>query len=143
MAARLRATTVAGPHVTANPATEHEPAPALLDERGDPLWEAPVRSLLDSSLDAVIVIDREGRVMEWSGAAERTFGRSRSDVLGRDLAELIIPPALRSAHRHGLRRVQDTGPSGQLLGQRVELTAMRADGSTFPVELSVSAAGNL
>jgi diguanylate cyclase (GGDEF)-like protein/PAS domain S-box-containing protein len=105
-------------------------------------WEAPVRALLDSSLDAVIVIDDAGCVVEWSGAAERTFGRARAEVLGRELAELIIPASLRAAHREGLRRLRDTGRGGVLLGKRVEMNAMRADGSVFPVELSINAVGS-
>jgi diguanylate cyclase (GGDEF)-like protein/PAS domain S-box-containing protein len=105
------------------------------------VWEAPVRALLDSSLDAVIVIDTDGRVVEWSGAAERTFGRSRDEVLGHELAELIIPPRLRSAHREGLERFLETG-RGKIFGKRVELEAMRADGSVFPIELSVNSVGS-
>jgi diguanylate cyclase (GGDEF)-like protein/PAS domain S-box-containing protein len=105
-------------------------------------WEAPVRALLDSSLDAVIVIDDAGCVVEWSGAAERSFGRSRAEVLGRELAELIIPASLRAAHREGLRRLRDTGRGDALLGKRVEMNAMRADGSVFPVELSINAVGS-
>jgi diguanylate cyclase (GGDEF)-like protein/PAS domain S-box-containing protein len=86
------------------------------------------------------VIDGAGRVMEWSGAAERTFGRPRAEVLGRELSELIIPPPLREAHRRGLARFLETG-RGAIFGRRVELEAMRADGAVFPVELSVNSVG--
>ncbi len=99
-----------------------------------------MRALLDSSLDAVIVIDMDGCVVEWSSAAERTFGRSREEALGRDLAELIIPEPLRAAHREGLRRFLETG-RGKFFGNRVELQALRSDGSVFPIELAISSIG--
>jgi PAS domain S-box-containing protein len=70
-------------------------------------------------------------------AAERTFGYAAADMVGRPVAELIIPPALRDAHREGLERYLRTG-RGPVVGRRVELTAMRADESEFPVELVVT-----
>ena len=99
--------------------------------------EAQKSAVLDSTFDGVITIDHEGRVLEFSAAAGRIFGRSPSDALGREMAEILIPPALRDRHRAGLRRrvEEDTGP---LLGRRTELVGMRADGSEFPVELSVN-----
>ena len=72
-----------------------------------------------------------------SMAAERTFGYERSDAVGKELAELIIPPALRQRHREGLRRLAEGG-SSEILGKRLELTGMRADGTQFPVELTVT-----
>jgi len=94
------------------------------------------RVLLDLSLDALIFMDRQGRVTEWSPGAERIFGHPRRAALGHELAGLIIPPALRERHRRGLARYLSTG-DGAVLGTRVEMMAMRADGHEFPVEVYV------
>jgi PAS domain S-box-containing protein len=95
------------------------------------------RAILDSALDAIVTIDENGMIVEFNVAAERTFGRSRSEVLGKQMAELLIPPSLRDAHYGGLQAFQATGQA-RILGRRLELTAMRADGSEFPVELAIS-----
>lgn len=83
------------------------------------------------------MIDTDGCVREWNPAAETTFGYPREEALGREVAELIIPPALREAHRNGLRRYQTTGEAA-IAGRPVELTAMRRDGSQFPIELTIT-----
>jgi PAS domain S-box-containing protein len=101
------------------------------------LSEARKGAILASALDGVITIDHEGRVVEFNPAAERIFGRTAETAVGAELAELVIPPALRERHRAALRRCVETGES-VLLGQRVELTGMRADGSEFPVELAIN-----
>lgn len=94
-------------------------------------------AVLRASLDAIISIDSHGVVLEFNPAAERMFGYVREDVIGADMAELIIPPAHREAHRHGLRRLLEGG-AGRLFEQRVELDAQRADGSHVPVELAIT-----
>ena len=94
-------------------------------------------AIVDSALDSVVTIDAQGRVVEFNRAAERTFGRAREDVLGQEMCELIIPPELREAHRRALLRSVATG-EGRLLNQRLEMTGMRADGSRFPVELTIT-----
>ncbi len=99
--------------------------------------EARKAALLYSSLDAVIVIDQDGYVTEFNPAAERMFGWTANEAIGSELAGLVIPPRLRSAHRAALRRTVETGESA-LIGRRVELTGMRADGSEFPVELAIT-----
>jgi PAS domain S-box-containing protein len=101
------------------------------------LSEARKGAVLASSLDGVITIDHEGSVVEFNPAAQRMFGRSVEEAIGSELAELAIPPALRDRHRAALRRFVETGKS-VLLGQRVELTGMRADGSEFPAELAIT-----
>ncbi len=95
------------------------------------------RAVLSSTLDCVIAIDRSGRVIEFNPAAERTFGYRAADTLGRELAELIIPPASREPHRRAFARGLATG-NWRLLGRRIEFMAMRADDSEFPVELSLA-----
>jgi diguanylate cyclase (GGDEF)-like protein/PAS domain S-box-containing protein len=102
--------------------------------------EAHALAILDAALDAVITIDHLGRVLEFNLAAEWTFGYRREDVLGRELAELIVPEEFREAHRTALARWTDAGPSpgaGRMLGRRVEVRAMRSDGSEFPAELAI------
>jgi PAS domain S-box-containing protein len=96
------------------------------------------RAILEASLDCVITIDHEGKVVEWNPAAERTFGYGRHEALGRDMGELIVPPSLREAHRAGIARYLTTG-EGTVVGRRVEMTAVRADGSEFFAELAIVA----
>ena len=99
--------------------------------------EARKTAILDSALDCIITIDHEGRINEFNPAAERTFGYRRNDVLGKLLSDVIIPPSDRERHRQGLARYHATGEA-RVLGKRVELTAMRVDGTEFPVELAIS-----
>jgi PAS domain S-box-containing protein len=94
---------------------------------------------LQAALDAVIVADASGRVVEFNPAAERIFGYTREEALGQALAELIVPPSLRERHKRAFARFIETGET-RLLGRRIELTGMRADGSEFPVELALSRA---
>jgi PAS domain S-box-containing protein len=99
--------------------------------------EARKAAILDSALDCIVTIDHEGCITEFNPAAERTFGYRRDEVLGRQLADIIIPPALRERHRQGFARYLATGEA-RLLGQRIEMTAVRADGSAFPAELAIT-----
>ena len=94
-------------------------------------------AMFETALDCIISIDHDGRVIEFNPAAERTFGYRRADAMGKELAELIIPPRLREQHRRGLARYLATG-EGPVLGTRIEMPAVRADGAEFPVELSVT-----
>jgi PAS domain S-box-containing protein len=90
-----------------------------------------------SALDCIISIDHEGRVLEFNRAAERTFGYREDEAVGKELASLIIPPALREQHRQGLARYLDTG-EGPVLDRRVEMTGLRSDGTELPIELTVT-----
>jgi len=90
--------------------------------------EALKGSILDAALDCIVSIDHKSRVIEWNTAAERTFGYSREAALGRDLAELIIPPEFRERHCEGMAHDLATG-EGAVLNRRIELDALRADGS--------------
>ena len=92
---------------------------------------------LEAAIDCVIVADASGRIVEFNPAAERTFGYSRKEALGRTMAELIVPPSLRERHIAAFARFVKTR-EGSMLGRRVELTGMRADGTEFPVELALS-----
>lgn len=99
--------------------------------------EARKSAVLESALEAIITMDAEGRIVELNSAAAEMFGHDRADAVGRELAELIIPPDLRAQHREALRRYHETGQSN-ILGRRLELTGMRAEGTEFPVELTVT-----
>jgi PAS domain S-box-containing protein len=94
-------------------------------------------AFLDAALDAVIAIDDEGRITEFNRAAERMFGHVAADVIGWRMADLLIPARLREAHRDGLRAAVASG-NNPLLGRRLELPALRSDGSEFPIELSIA-----
>ena len=94
------------------------------------------RAIIEAALDCFVTIDAQGCVIEFNPAAEKTFGFTRDEVLGKELAELVIPPASREAHRRGLKHYHATG-QGTILGRRIEVSAMRKDGSELPVELTV------
>src|SRR4051794_17745079 len=98
------------------------------------------RAMLESALDCVVGMDGAGRVLEFNPAAERTFGYSASEAIGREMAELIVPPALRERHRRGLAHYLESGEE-TLLDRRIEITAMRSDGTEFPVELTITRIG--
>ncbi|MGE3294442.1 MAG: PAS domain S-box protein, partial [Geminicoccaceae bacterium] len=95
-------------------------------------------AVLEAALDCFVSIDSDGRIIEFNPAAEQTFGYSAGEVRGRELHELLIPAALRGAHVAGMRRYLETGES-RILGRRLEVTALRKDGTTIPVELVVAA----
>jgi PAS domain S-box-containing protein len=99
--------------------------------------EARHAAILDSALDCIVTIDESGRVLEFNAAAERTFGYRAEDVVGVEMAELIVPPSLRDRHRRGFGRYLETGDA-QLLDRRIEIVGMRADGTEFPVELTIT-----
>ena len=91
-----------------------------------------------SAQDAIIMMDDEGNISFWNEAAERTFGYSRKEAVGSRVSELIIPHRYRLAHIEGLKKFKETG-KGTVLGNIIELKAIRKDGKEFPIELSLSA----
>jgi PAS domain S-box-containing protein len=99
--------------------------------------EARKTAFFQTALDCIISMDHEGRVLEFNPAAERTFGYREDEVLGKELATLIIPPALREQHRRGLAHYLATG-QGPVLDRRLEMIGMRSDGTELPVELTVA-----
>ncbi|QDT16658.1 PAS domain S-box protein [Alienimonas californiensis] len=98
--------------------------------------EARKAAVLDAALDGIVSIDHAGLVLEFNPAAEQMFGHTADHARGQELAELIVPPAFRDAHRRGIARYLETG-EGPVLNRRVELSAVRADGTEFPVEVSI------
>jgi two-component system cell cycle sensor histidine kinase/response regulator CckA len=110
------------------------PSAARVAEGASPI-EAITFAVLQAALDGVVCADRDGRITEFNPAAERTFGYSRAEALGRQLVDLI-PESLRQRHLAGFRRYLETGV-GPVLGKRVEITALHRSGREFPVELAV------
>lgn len=94
-------------------------------------------AIFEVALDCIISMDDAGYVIEWNSAAEKTFGYTREKAIGQLLSDLIIPPALRAQHHRGLAHLLATG-EGPFINRRVEVSAMRADGSEFPAELAIS-----
>lgn len=99
--------------------------------------EQRYRATLQAALDPVVTMDHEGRVIEFNPAAERVFGWRSEDAVGREMAELIVPEELREPHRAGLARYLETGVP-RVLDQRLEISAVRADGVRLPVELTIT-----
>ncbi|MFC3285846.1 PAS domain-containing hybrid sensor histidine kinase/response regulator [Litchfieldella rifensis] len=107
---------------------EHEEALHKSEDR--------LRATVEAALDCIVGMDGNGDIIDFNPAAERCFGIRKQDAVGRSLADLVIPPRYRQAHQQGLERFHLTH-SGPYIGKRVEVTAMRADGSEFPVELAI------
>ena len=105
--------------------------------RSRPQRESPLDLLLQTALDAVIVLSAEGKITEWNERSAEMFGWSRNEAVGRSLAELVIPERHRDAHASGLRRFLETGEEGYLR-RRVELPALHRGGGEFPVEVRIS-----
>ena len=99
--------------------------------------EALNRAILASALDAVVTMDHSGRILEFNPAAERIFGYAKAEAIGKDMADLLVPPSLRPSHRRGFARYLET-EEPVLLDKRIEITALRADGTEFPVELTIT-----
>jgi PAS domain S-box-containing protein len=102
--------------------------------------ESRLRAMLEAALDAVVTMDQRGRVIGWNHAAEATFGYRAHETIGRDMADLIVPPSLRAAHRAGLARFLETDEP-VILDRHLELTGMHKNGTEFPVELTITKIG--
>src|SRR5205807_1524468 len=100
--------------------------------------EMQYRGILDTALDCIITMDADGRVLEFNPAAERVFGFRRSEAIGKELAELIIPARVREQHRRGLAHYLKTG-EGPVIGKRIEIAGARKDGSEVLIELAITA----
>src|SRR5580698_7913356 len=99
--------------------------------------EVRLRLIINTALDAVVTMNAEGLLTNWNSEAERTFGWSSQEALGRRLSEIIMPHRFREEHERGLQRFLDTGEI-KMLRQRTETTLLRRDGHEFPVEMVTS-----
>ncbi len=99
--------------------------------------EKRTRLIVDSAYDAYIAMDAKGLIIDWNIQAELIFGWPREEAINQPLHELIIPPSYRATHVVGIQRFLETGV-GPLLNRRIEVPALRRDGSEFPVEMTIS-----
>jgi sigma-B regulation protein RsbU (phosphoserine phosphatase) len=99
--------------------------------------EKRIRMIIESSLNAIVIMDARGLIQDWNQQAEHMFGWRREEALGQRLEELIIPERFRRAHRQGLENFLRTG-EGPVLNRLIEQTALRRNGAEFPIELSIS-----
>lgn len=99
--------------------------------------EGRTRLIIDTALSAVVGMDEQGRITGWNTQAEQTFGWTRQEAIGRMMTDTIIPHAHREAHQRGLERFIKTG-DGPVLNKRIEITALRRDGTEFPIELAIT-----
>jgi PAS domain S-box-containing protein len=111
--------------------TERKQAEAALAEA-----EGSRLAVWQTSLDAIIAMDEFGNIADFNPAAEKIFGYRAADVIGQSMAEKIIPAAMREAHQRGMARLLSTGQA-RVMGRRIEIVALRADGTEFPVELTI------
>jgi PAS domain S-box-containing protein len=109
-----------------------------LIETRQKLLEAQRRAgtILEAAPDCVITMDHRGLIVDVNPETTHTFGYERTEVIGMEMAEAFVPPALRTRHRYGLERYLASGESYRI-GRRSEVTAMRRDGSEFPAEMSL------
>ncbi|MDX1915966.1 MAG: EAL domain-containing protein [Methylophilus sp.] len=99
--------------------------------------ETKLRAVINGALDAIVTINEQGKIVEFNPAAEKMFGYQRGEVLDKSLGETIVPPSARAAHYNGHQHFIATGEK-KIIGQRVELMAMRVDGTEFPIELTLT-----
>jgi two-component system sensor histidine kinase/response regulator len=99
--------------------------------------EERLRLIINTALDAVITTNAEGLITNWNSEAEKTFGWSSQEVLGRRLSEIVLPQRYREDQERSLLRFLSTG-EGMTLRQRTEITGLHRDGCEFPVEVATS-----
>ena len=100
--------------------------------------ERRTRLIIESSINAIVIMDSQGMITDWNRPAVQMFGWSAAEAIGQRLAELIIPGRFHDSHRQGLAHFLKTG-DGPILNRQIEQIALRRNGEEFPVELSVSA----
>jgi diguanylate cyclase (GGDEF)-like protein/PAS domain S-box-containing protein len=117
----------------------HEQIERLVEARTTELHESESlkASIIETALDAIVTMDHNGRIVEFNPAAEKIFGYSKAEAVGQRLDELIIPPSQREAHRDALTRFLSTG-QGRSVGRRIDVLALRANGTEFPAELAIN-----
>lgn len=96
-----------------------------------------LEATVSASLDGIIIIDSDGNIVEFSESAERIFGHKKDDIVGKLMSEIIVPQRYRDAHDAGMARMRNTGKAN-ILGQRIEIEALRANGEEFMSELAIS-----
>lgn len=100
-------------------------------------FESEKNSIVLSALDCIVIADSDGVVREFNPAAERTFGWTRDEIIGLELADTIVPERMREGHRRGMERFLQQG-GGNVIGRRIEIVALRRNGEEFPCELAIT-----
>ncbi|RYY43672.1 MAG: EAL domain-containing protein [Sphingomonadales bacterium] len=100
------------------------------------IGQSRFQNIAATSPDAIVCADHDGRITFWNRTAERLFGHAATDAIGRDL-DIVVPEHMRGGHHGGLQRVA-AGGLPKLVGKTIELEALRKDGTTIPIELSLS-----
>lgn len=100
-----------------------------------------LRAVINGALDGIVTIDESGALIEFNPAAERIFGYTKQQVIGKSLADIIIPPALRPVHNQRHQQFVLTGKKN-IFDKRIELSAMHANGTEFPIELTLASLKN-
>lgn len=130
---RLPSGKIVGASKIARDVTERKNAEeALLESEG------MARAIIDTALDAFIQMDEAGHIIGWNQQAEAIFGWSRDEAVGRSLGDLIVPERHRARHKAGIARFLQSGESA-ILGKRIEIDALRRNGTEIKVELKVTA----
>lgn len=99
--------------------------------------EQATEQILENALDGVVLMDSTGTITGWNAQAEKIFGWTRTEAVGRKLSTVMIPPESRAEHERGLKHFLMTG-NGPILRKRIEVTALHREGHELPVELAVS-----
>lgn len=97
-----------------------------------------LQTLVDTSLDAVVMMDSEGRISGWNPQATLIFGWTQEQIIGQAMAMTLVPPRYRDAHVEGVKRFLASGV-GPFMNKRVEAHALHRDGHEFPIELAIAA----
>ncbi|MBW2645137.1 MAG: PAS domain S-box protein, partial [Deltaproteobacteria bacterium] len=99
--------------------------------------EEKYRTITNTARDAIVMMDQEGNISYWNPAAEKMFGYTTEEAIGKELHILFGPQRYHEAYKKGIRKFQGTG-QGVAVGKTLELSATRKDGAEFPIELSIS-----
>ena len=99
--------------------------------------EERFQTICATANDAIIMVDNDGKISYWNEAAERIFGFSKKETIGKDISNTIIPIRFRKDHLRGFKKFSETG-QGAVVGKTMELTAIKKEGSEIPIELSLS-----
>ncbi len=97
-----------------------------------------LRTIADAANDAIIMLDDQGRISFWNPSAEKIFGFTANEAIGKEMHALLAPQWYHEQYKEGFSRFQDTG-EGPAVGRTIELTAKRKEGAEFPIEVSLSA----
>lgn len=99
--------------------------------------EETLRAILRTATDPIVSVEETGRIIEFNPAAEKTFGYTRAEVMGKEMSAVMVPPHLRAAHTFGMQRYL-SGGAPSVLGRRIETEGVRKDGEIFPIELAIT-----